>query len=454
MKKLMRVLSAVCIATLLITSFAGCGKEAAKPAVTSESSKPEPTVKEPEAAKPITMRFSWWGSDIRHQATLDAIAAYKKKNPHVTIEGEYGGYDGYQQKLMTQLAGGSAPDLIQIDPIWNAQLGTQKENFVDLGAEASLDIKQFEDKVIKGFCTVDSLVIGLPMGINGFGLQMNKAFLEKFNIPLDTVWTYEKIIELGKKVHEQDKEAYLMIEDPTGLQVKFMSVYSRSKTGKYWINDNFEIAISKEDLTHQFSVMKEMFDSGAALPLGESALYNNKVEQHPKFISGQIGMTQDWSGTLAKYKAVIKPENFVVGKAITAEGGVDTSTTYKPSMLLSVYKKSAHVAEAVKFTEWLLNDKEAALILKDCRSIPGSQASRQALIDGNVLDKDIMTMVENTLKNPAEPVPLVMNNSEIAEITKDVCQKVVFGKATPEQGADELITRVTEKLNALKAEKK
>jgi len=440
----------VCIVAILAFLVAGCGNST--PAGNTASHGTGNEAKGSDKPESITMRFSWWGSDIRHKATLDAIAAYNKLYPHITIEGEYGGYDGYQQKLMTQLAGGSAPDLIQTDPIWNAQLGAQKDNFVDLAKQSAIDMTQFEEQVIKGFCEVNGIVLGLPMGINGFGVQMNKAFMERFNIPLDTRWTYEKIIEIGRKVHEQDSECYLYIEDLTGLQVKFMCDYTRSKYGKYWINDDYKIHITKEELTEQFTVMKELFDSGAAVPLGDAALYNNKVEQHPKFINGQIGMTQDWSGTLPKYKEVIGADNFVVGHSIIVEGGVDTSTTYKPSMLLSVYSKSKHVDEAVKFTNWLLNDKEASLILKDCRSIPASASARQALIDNNVLDKDIMQMVENTLQNPADPVPLIMNNSEIAEITKDICQKVVFGESTPGEAAEELIARVSEKLEALKAE--
>ncbi|NLM09777.1 MAG: carbohydrate ABC transporter substrate-binding protein [Clostridiaceae bacterium] len=450
MKRIAKVLCLVCIVAMLAILAAGCGQKT--PTGNTSSQNTDDVTKPVDKPESITMRFSWWGSDIRHKATLDAIAAYNKLYPHITIEGEYGGYDGYQQKLMTQLAGGSAPDLIQTDPIWNAQLGAQKENFVDLAKESEIDMTQFEEEVIKGFCEVNGIVLGLPMGINGFGVQVNKAFMERFNIPLDTRWTYEKIIEVGRKVHEQDSECYLYIEDLTGLQVKFMCDYTRSKYGKYWINDDYKVHITKDELAEQFKVMKELFDSGAAVPLGDAALYNNKVEQHPKFINGQIGMTQDWSGTLPKYKDVIGAENFAVGHSITVEGGVDSSTTYKPSMLLSVYSKSKYVDEAVKFTNWLLNDSEASLILNDCRSIPASASARQALIDNDVLDKDIMQMVENTLENPADPVPLIMNNSEIAEITKDICQKVVFGESTPEEAAEELISRVSEKLEALKAE--
>ena len=58
----------------------------------------------------VTLRFSWWGSTTRHQATLEAIELYESRHPNVTIEGEYGAFDDFYQKLLTQLAGGTAPD--------------------------------------------------------------------------------------------------------------------------------------------------------------------------------------------------------------------------------------------------------------------------------------------------------------------------------------------------------
>lgn len=61
----------------------------------------------------VTLRFAWWGGDSRHTATLEAIAAYEKQNPNVKIEAEYQGYDGYNDKILTQLAGGTQPDIMQ-----------------------------------------------------------------------------------------------------------------------------------------------------------------------------------------------------------------------------------------------------------------------------------------------------------------------------------------------------
>ena len=56
------------------------------------------------AADTAQLRFVWWGSDARHEATLAAVARYCELYPNVQIDCEYQGYDGYQQKLMTQIA--------------------------------------------------------------------------------------------------------------------------------------------------------------------------------------------------------------------------------------------------------------------------------------------------------------------------------------------------------------
>lgn len=48
----------------------------------------------------ITLRFSWWGDNLRHEATLAAIEKYQELHPNVKIEGEYGGYTGFYEKLI------------------------------------------------------------------------------------------------------------------------------------------------------------------------------------------------------------------------------------------------------------------------------------------------------------------------------------------------------------------
>src|SRR5690606_10872867 len=104
----------------------------------------------PEAKKDVSLRFSWWGGDVRHEATLAAIEAYKKIAPHVTIEAEYQGFDGYEQKVKTQLASSTAPDIMQLDSPWLPEL-TKSDFFLDLSAQAEMALDGFDPGFLNNF---------------------------------------------------------------------------------------------------------------------------------------------------------------------------------------------------------------------------------------------------------------------------------------------------------------
>ena len=78
-----------------------------------------PTSEEP--METTDLRVSWWGGDSRHQATLDAIGMFESKYPNISIEAEYSGFDGYYQKLVTQLVAKTAPDVFQSDQGWTVE---------------------------------------------------------------------------------------------------------------------------------------------------------------------------------------------------------------------------------------------------------------------------------------------------------------------------------------------
>lgn len=55
------------------------------------------------------LRFAWWGGAGRHEATLKAIALFEQQNPGLKIKAEYMGFNGYLERLTTQIAGAPSP---------------------------------------------------------------------------------------------------------------------------------------------------------------------------------------------------------------------------------------------------------------------------------------------------------------------------------------------------------
>lgn len=146
----------------------------------------------------VTLRFAWWGDEGTHQATLKAIELYMDRNPNVTIEAEYGGFDGYQQKISTQLAGQTAPDIIQLNANWMPDYANKGDFFIHLQDYPDLmDVSGFDEEFLNSFCVFNDQLIALPTGMNARTAYMNKASAEKFglDISLDDKLTWEDYIE-------------------------------------------------------------------------------------------------------------------------------------------------------------------------------------------------------------------------------------------------------------------
>lgn len=446
MKKKQRVLYLLCVGLLSLSLLSGCGSAPAG----NDSSTQTSTVTQGNdgaSGEPVTLRFSWWGGDSRHQATLAALAKYHELYPNITIEGEYQGMDGYQQKMMTQLAGKTAPDVIQVDPPWLGNL-SDSNLLMDIKGNTNFDFTQYDQKIIDSFCSVDGKVLGLPSGTNGSTFTVNKAFLDKFGIDPNTQFTWDTFIEAGQRIHQQDPTAYLTAWDPVEAEY-FVEEYYRMKTGQPWITDDFKINASKEDMTEAYTVLKKLYDSGTSLPLGEVQPYMSAMDQSPAWTSGKIGGYVDWISKLNMWKGTISDPVITMSVPVVKDGK-DLSMRFRPAHIMSLNADTAHPAESAKFLNWFLNSPEAAAILKDCRSVPTSKSAQKTLLDMNLINPDLKQAVDRTMSNPSDANPFVMGDAEIFSFLMDEFQNVAFNKHTPEQAANELLRRTQEKLDALK----
>jgi len=399
------------------------------------------------AKEQVNLRFMWWGGEARHKATLSAIDAYMKKYPYVKITAEYGGVTGYLQKLITQLVGKTAPDVVQIDVTWLGELFAQGDFFVDLKTVKGLNIKAFDQNFLNNWCYVGDKLVGLPTGVNCSVLQYNRDFFKKFGINENTVWTWDNLLETAEKVHKMDKNYYLLNFDPT-VCYYMLKAYVLQKTGGNWINDDYTLGFDKNILTEAFEYMDKLFKVGGIQPFEESAPFHGKPEQNPKWIKGELGILWNWASTYPANKAVVPSLSLTLPPV--HKNAKSTAIVVRPSQLFAVYKYSKYVNEAVKFINWLLNDREAALILGDVRGIPASSLARYALSKENKIDPVLSKVTNEAMKRAAKPENAISQNQEIEKISTDVIQELGYRQLTPAQAAEKLITLYEQRLAEIK----
>ncbi|MCD1261391.1 extracellular solute-binding protein [Paenibacillus athensensis] len=439
------------IVLVLIASLIAACSNGSKGATNTAAPTTGATTATPSSNNPkdVTLRFSWWGAQDRNKATLEAIDLYMKKNPGVKIQGEYMDYNGFYEKLVAQLSGGTAPDIIQIVDRWFLDLAGQKPFLLDLDTQKSIDFSTVDPEFMKTQL-FNGKKVGFPTGLQGGVLLYNKAFFKKFGIPEDTVWTWDNLIEWGKKVQAQDKNSYLFSTDSDELDT-LLRTYQKQLTGNQWIKDDYSFGWTKDDMVKMLTFTKSLFDQGVTEPLAKAILYKNKSNENPAWIKGTLGMQYKFISLIPNYLK-IKEHELGVAALPVGNGMKDTGVYTGSTLLLSINAASKNAEEAAKFINWMSNDPEAIGILGTTRGVPATQKARDLLLKDNKIDPLVNQALETALKTSSKVLPdnAVSQNQELYKIWTDTLDQVGYGKMTPEQATDELIKQFDAKLKTLK----
>jgi oligogalacturonide transport system substrate-binding protein len=395
MKK--KLLSVICMCTMLI-SLTACGAGTGGDGGSGDSGSEDE----------ITLRFSWWGGDSRHQATLDVIELYESKHPGIKIEAEYGGADGYKDKRMTEMAGKNAPDIMQIDAPWLYEMQTQFDAFADLSQfEDVLDMSGFDEDFVNSHCALDGTIYGLPTGINGTYMLMNTAILDAAGIDSTQEWTWDSLLEDGAKVHASDPEAYFLNLDQHSLTYHVLRPY-----------------------------IKQLFDEGVMEPASESFMYIDAFYDNPIWVNNKVGADIDWTSSLSARMAGFA-DTAAVTKVPQMENAKDTGILVRPAQIMCISNTSEHQKEAAEFIDFFLNDEEAISILKLERSVPATEAARQQLTESGDLDEIVNSAVNLALENAGATENAISQDMQLENILTDAVENVGYGTATPEEIAKE-----------------
>jgi len=442
----------MCLALLLVLSACSSNGNSTNSGSSSGSSGNTSSNESSKGTEPekVTLRFTWWGGESRHEATIAAIEAYKKIAPHVTIEPEYQGYDGYEQKMKTQLASKNAADIIQIDPPWMPELA-KNDFFVDLATNENIDTSTFSQEFINNFGLYDNQLIALPSGVNSAAMIVNQTLADSLGLDYTSRYDWEKLYEVGKAYHEADPSKYLVIAD-RNMFLSEVTSYIKQLTGVPWVNDDFTLGFTEEHALEAFTWLEKAVKAGVYQPSGEADIYFGKVEQNPLWVNQGAVFIPSMSSMINTFKSTL-PEGVKVTTNLTTmlEDGEDSALWVRPSQLLSVNKDSSSVEEATKFLNWFLTSEEAAVILGEVRSVPASSAAQKAAVDAGKIDPVIISAVEQGLANAGITDVGVATNSEITSTFMDVVEKVTYGKISAADAAKESIENLNKKLAELKA---
>jgi pectin-derived oligosaccharide transport system substrate-binding protein len=394
-----------------------------------------------------TLALAWWGNPTRNKNTQAEIEAFQKANPNVKLEPQPGEFSSYWDKLSTQTAGGTAPDIIQMDMNYISQYGTRG---------ALLDLKDVDtSKFVEG--TVDSgkindKLVGVNAGINSAVILANPTVWEKakMELPDDTTWTWDQLSEVAAEVASKAGVPFGMA-GLVGSDALF-GTFVRQNGKELFTPDGlgFDVAEAQAwyDMMAKFQKAKalgtpeqisEEGSAGSGKPLDQSAIVLAKAALSASN-SNQLEAISNAAGGDYLMKILRGPST--TGKA------TERKTWYKASMLWSASAKTKNPEAAVAWINWFANSQEAADIDKAERGIPPNSELLAGVTPKlseaqKVVAKYITDIKTEVATTPIAPPP---GGGTIAEILFRHGIDALFGRASTAEAAQKFVDELKSNL--------
>ena len=459
MKKKMLV-AMLAITTVLVS---GCGvggstgtnDAAAESSADAASAYSEEGSSEQEDSEqePVTISFSWWGGDSRHEATEKAIAAFEEKYPYITVETEYGAWTGWEEKQALNLSAGNGADVMQINWNWIESYSDNGENFVDLNDYADvIDLTQFPENAMES-CTVGDKQVAVPCALTGRLFYWNKTTFDEVGCELPT--DEASLLAAGQKFREYNEDYYPLALTEYDRMI-FMVHYLESRYNKNWVEDR-ELQYSKEEIVEGLNFISKLEEEHVIPTLavinGDMA---DSLDKNSKWIDGKYAGVFDYDSAASKFKQAAEESVNKSGQEIVIGDPLDFGEYkggfIKISMCLAVTSTSEHPKEAAMLINYILNDPEGAEICSTERGVPCSAAALEVLNEKGLGDETVKDANAQVLEHNTFSLDSKFESNDLRANPDGVYYKV-FGKLSAgdidsEKGAELLIEGITECLES------
>ncbi len=391
------------------------------------------------------LAMTWWGNPTRNKNTQAEIDAYLKANAGVKIESQPGEFASYWEKLATQTAGGTAPDIIQMDMAYISEYGNRGA-LLDL---SGVDTTKFiEGTVDSGM--IDGKLVGINAGINSLIFMANPAVFEKakMDLPDDTTWTWDELMEVSTEVAAK-----------AGVPFGAASIFGSDGMFGSWLRQNGKEVFTPDGLGFEVADAQAWFEM---MVKAEAAKAIGSAQQISEEGQGPSAKPLDQSAVVVG-KAAMQTYNTNQLEAVNAASGqemtmlrapsltgkaTERKAWYKASMLWSASAKSKNPEAAVAFINWWANSTEAADLDKAERGIPAN-SELQTFIQPKLstaqqaVAKFIADIEPELATTPIAPPP---GGGTLVEVMSRNQTNVLFGRASVADAAQKFVDELTSNL--------
>lgn len=231
-----------------------------------------------------TLRFGGWGDAAEEQAVTSGLSMFEEANQNVTVNYQNFPYDGYHQKIQTQISAQQAPDVFYLD-----------QKYVGTFAASDLLVnqaEQFDQEFIDGFNTsvlnqyraLDGGLYMIPYAMSPEAIGYNEQLFSDVGYE-EFPATWEEFRSALEAIKQETDVRYPILQEGQGPSVArlwYPWVYANG--GQVMNESNTQCVVAEDQPVEALQFFRELREADLIGTMqeipsttGEAALVNNEV---------------------------------------------------------------------------------------------------------------------------------------------------------------------------------
>jgi multiple sugar transport system substrate-binding protein len=394
----------------------------------------------PSGAAQVTVKYAFWGAPEALGVEADIISAFEAKNANIKLEPVVSGYGDYHTKLLTMIAGGSAPDVMRISTQYLPDFVYSKglRDIDRMARERNYDLtKYYKEGLVD--CSIDGVLYGLPWGTAPVYMIMNMTMFEEAGISLPSYdWTFDDFIELAKKVSSgtgADRKYGFAMEIQSDLYPMYPYIWANGGDLLDSTRKNFRLDQSAS--YEAIQRIAELYQGGYMPP--ETLITGTQTASVPTWIiNNKVAMFQ---GTAT---VILMLQNAGVKFAVyPLPSGKTSHTTVVKSNTTSISTGTKYPEEAWNFCTFARGDEGETFYTKAKRVPPSIDDDKywDLYLDVNKYPRNIKEVTGLIFEKYGNLAPVRRGYLELEQLLTPVMQNILLGRVTAEKGIQDVRDR-------------
>ncbi|RLC67733.1 MAG: sugar ABC transporter substrate-binding protein [Chloroflexi bacterium] len=406
--------------------------EVEKPVVVTAT--PEPT--QPPA--PVTITYFTFSAAPDHLEDLDEmIQIFEQAHPNIKIKVETAAWEDYFTKLQTLIAGGTAPDVFELN-YENFVSFASKGVLLDLdplaGADEAFDRSIFYPRAYDAF-NYNEMQLGLPETFSTVVLFYNKDLFDEAGLDYPAEdWTWDDAVTAAQELTDAEAGVWGLYSP-----IQFWEFYKKAAQNgcSFFNEDKTEVTINAPECVEALETMVSFVTEEGVMP---SDAEMGGMADGDMFKAGQIAMDVTGIWMFAAF------QDAPFAWDIQVEPGLEQHATHFFANTVSIFAATDHPQEAWEWVKFFTSSPEMAHIrVESGWELPALDNPAYFEDYLEQTPPDNREAVFQSLEYAIVP-PVIERQNEMQDIVNQLLDQVKLGQLTPQEALDQAKVQIEELL--------